>query len=287
MISLPGNFSNSFKTFYSNVASVRPNTTLWGTSITPGNNVMGTATSLGITCTTECYGILVCINGGASQNTVRNMLININMDPAGGTAYTTILLPYLIGSCAAPLGFGTGGIWYYFPIYIPAGATLAAQAQVNNATVGTVGVACWTFSNPTHPESLRYGYKCEAIGVVTASSQGTAVTPGTTSDGTWTSLGTSTQQNIWWQLGFSIANGTITSLVYAAELSADNSATKPRILINDVIVGTSTTEQITYNSATAAMICSDSIALGTSIYGRIQCSGTAVTGITMIAYGVA
>jgi hypothetical protein len=273
-----------FRTVYSNVLTTRP-TAAFGTSIAPGNNTMGTATALTLTATQACYAILVNINSGATSTAVRNMLVDIMYDAAGGTSYTTNLLPYLIGGCASPYNIFSGGIWYYFPIYIPSGATLAARAQVNNATVGTVRVAAWIFADPMHPAMMKYGQRCEAIGTVAASSQGTTITTvGTTSEGTWQSLGASTNQNFWWQCGMSINNGTITALMHHMDIAADNNAL-PKMLIQDILVNSSSTEQVSFACDGIAQN-TGTIAAGTTIYGRAQCSGTVITGISMIAYGV-
>lgn len=286
MISAP--LGNSFRTTYSNITGLRPSVTNWGTSITPGNNTKGTATGLGVTCTKACYGILVGFMNSTSSGNVRNGIADIVMDPAGGTTYTTTLLPNLISGPAGFIGGASpGGFWYYFPIYIPADATLACQASVNNATVGTVACAVVAFADPVHPENLLYGHRCEAIGAVTASSQGTSVTPGTTSDGTWTSLGSSTQNNLYFTAGVTINNGTITAMHYTADLSADNDTTTPHFLARDISVNCTSLEQMSFNALGAGVGHShEPVVSGTTIYGRMQASGTAVTGITMIAYGV-
>jgi len=285
MLLIPGAAVNSFETVYSNVKAVRPSTTAWGTNITPGSNVVGTTTSLGVTATKACYAVSVLISNSATSGSIRNSLTNIMMDPAGGTTYTTNLIPNLMSGCAGPLGGASpGAIWYYFPLYVPAGATIAANAQANT-TLTAFPVAIWLFTDPTHPEAMHYGTKVEAIGAVTASSQGTAVTAGTTSDGAWTSLGNSTQVNFWWQQGFQISNGSITAMVYSQEISADNNATTPKTLSDDLIINTTSLEQMGYTNPTTYQRAFTAVASGTTIYARVQCSGTALTG-TAIAYGL-
>ena len=284
-LQIPGNAGCNFRTVYSNVTAVRPSTTAWGTNVTPGNNTKGTAVSLGVTATDACYAVAVSFSNSSTSGAIRNSLTSIMMDPAGGTTYTTELLPNLMSGCAGPYGGASPGqIFYYFPIYVPAGATLAAQAQANT-TLTAFPVAIWLFSDPTNPESLVYGHRCEAIGAVTASSQGTASTAGTTSDGAWTSLGSSTQQNFWWQQGFQISNGTITALVYSAQLSADNNATTPKIITDDLIINTTSLEQIGYSNQSTFNRNMAPVASGTTIYTRTQASGTSVAHTT-IAYGV-
>ena len=53
------------------------------------------------------------------------------------------------------------------------------------------------FGKPTRPELLRVGTKVQTYGAVTASTSGTAITPGTNAMGAYTaSLGTSIQSTL-------------------------------------------------------------------------------------------
>lgn len=265
-----------------NLVGVRPAGTAQGVIITPGNNTYGSYTEVvsDTLITQDCYGILINFNSGATSAAIRNMLVTIGIDPSGGTSYSD-WINHLIASCCPPMGTGTSGIWYYFPIYIKAGTAIAAKASVNNATVGTVRCNIWVFGAPSDPHNLVYGQGVETIGAVTASSQGTAVTPGTTSEGTWASLGTTSRNCFAWQSGFSINNATITALAYFFDIAADNNAA-PNILQIDNIAWGTTAEQVSYRQGVAYK----EVAAGATIYGRAQCSGTPVSGCTMIAYGV-
>lgn len=282
---VPFEGSSNFRTYYSNV-NIRPvYQAAFGTSVTPGiNNTMGSWTSLSLTATNACYGVKININNSAASNNARNLLVDIGIDPAGGTNYS-VLLPYLSGCSAAPYGLNGGGHWYYFPIYIPAGSTVAARAQVNNATASTVSIAAWLFADPRYPEAIKYGHRCEAIGVATASSGGTAVTAGTTAEGSWTSLGNSTQNNFWWQVGFAINDSSMGGVAYACDLAADNNATTPKLLIVDAYYNNTSTEQL---AGWPQLWPQNGTPVGSSItiYGRCQCSGTADSALSMIAYGV-
>lgn len=273
----------AFKTIYSNVYTTRP-ATAWGTSLTPGQNSYPAYASLSTTATKECFGMMINIGSGASSTNNRDIIVKIGMDPAGGSSYADFI-SHLLGSASAPYGTLGGGHWYYFPVYVPSGATFAGTASVNNATVGTVRVALWLFADPVNPDGLKYGHRVETIGATTASSSGTAVTSGTASEGSWTSLGTSANTNFYWELGVGCNDGTMSALIYHAELSADNNATRPKILIPDVVIEASSTEQFSKNLQ-PALFTGDEVVAGATIYGRLQCSGTADSSLSMIAYGV-
>jgi hypothetical protein len=128
------------------------------------------------------------------------------------------------------------------------------------------------------------GSKVIAYGISTGTSTGTAVTPGTTSEGTWTSLGTiATGDNPWfWQYGVGINQGTITAVGYTGDLGIGDAS-------NKAIVG----EDRVWQGTTGEQWYDDGYGIhhyqakeGDIVYGRLQCSGTAVSGISMAAYGV-
>lgn len=260
----------------------RPSTT-FGTSVTPAQNAFGSWTQLlsGATVAEDVFGVMIQINNGATATAARDILVDIGVDPAGGSSYSTVI-PYLIGSSAGQNGFG--GIWYYFPIWIRAGSSIAARAAVNNATVGTVRVYIKVFGRPRNPESIKVGTYVDAHGITTATSNGTAITAGTTSEGSWTTLNASISRPAWWwQMGFGINNGTITALVWSMDLGIGDGSNKA-IVIEDLIAFTDTSERINY--ANPAMGCEFDAPAGSGVYGRLQCSGSVVTGLSVAAWSV-
>lgn len=258
----------------------------YGTIVTPGNNTMGAWAQLiaGASVTDDVFGILININSNAVSAAARDSLVDIGYDPSGGTSYT-LIIPYLVATCAAPYNIGTGGVWYYFPLFIPAGSTLAARGSVNNATVGTMRVFANLFCRPRHPESTRVGAYVKAYGAVPASSRGTTVVAGTTAEGAWTLLGATaaTEEIWWWQLGIGVNDATMTANAHHCDLGAGN-GTNNQILIQDQNITFTAAEQS--NNSPLTIGCVTNIASGTNIYGRIQCSGTADTGLSMIAHGL-
>jgi hypothetical protein len=181
----------------SNVSGVRP-TSDFGTDITPGtSNSFGSYTSIlsGGSITQDCTGIYICINNTFVSGQARDLLVTIGKDDTGGTSYTAF-----INNLCAPSACNyleqVGGIWYYFPVKIKNGTQLAAKASVNNGTASTVAVAVYLVGGESTPTNYPSGQFTETIGANTAASTGTSVTVGTTSMGSWTSIGT-TQSNLW------------------------------------------------------------------------------------------
>ena len=99
--------------------STRP-AAAYGSVITPGLNTMGSWVQLltGAQMANDAYGILININNSSTSATTRNILLDVGVDNAGGTSYT-VKIPYLMGGHASPYNIGSGGIWYYFPLFIP------------------------------------------------------------------------------------------------------------------------------------------------------------------------
>lgn len=276
--------ANDYKWKLSSQQGVRP-AAAYGHTITPGNNVMGTYVQLisGASLTDDVYFVVVNINSNAVSAAIRDALVDIGVDPAGGTSYT-VKIPYLMGSSAAPYNVSHGGQWYGFPLRIQAGSSIAARAQVNNATVGTMRVLVWVYGQPRRPETTRTGTFVRSFGEVTATSRGTLVTPGTTAEGAWTQLGVATTEPMWWwQLGYGTADTTMTAAVQHADLGAGSAAAKKVIMEDQQIIITAA-EQISNPPFTLGS--QEQVATGDIIYGRLQSSAAADTSVSMMAYGL-
>ncbi len=267
----------------SNVASTRP-AAGYGASLTPGNNSKGSYVSLISSATNDVYGVLININSGATSAAGRDIIVDIGVDPAGGTSYT-VLIPDLLGSCASTYGLG-GGISYYFPIWIKAGSQIAARASVNNATVGTVRVVATVFGKPRDPNRVKVGTYCTAFGITAASSQGTGVTSGTSSEGSWTVLSAATSKpHWWWQLGMGCNDSTMTSaLLYGADLSFGDASNKIITVSDRLFHVVSAAEALA--SQLVMIGCERYAKSGLAVYGRLQCSGTADSALSLAGYAV-
>lgn len=256
-----------------------------GSSVAPGNNTKGSWSELlaAGSVTSDIWLLHINFHAVSASGAARDCIADIGVDPAGGTSYT-VLVPDLL-CLAGTISMNTGfGIDYLFPIRINSGSSVAVRFSVNNATVGTA--RCWIrgYGKPEHPEITRFGTKVEAIGITAASSSGTAVTPGTTSEGSWTSLGTVTRQAWWWQLGVGINDSTMTdSLIYGCDLSAGGSG-GDIMIIEDQIAGSTAGEGFSFRAPIGTG--AKTINGGSTIYGRMQCSGTPDSNLSLAAYAL-
>lgn len=251
-----------------------------GQSVTPGNNTKGSYTQLFSAIANQAWGIQILFNNNSASGGARDCIVDIGVDEAGGTSYS-VVIPDLI--CTGAVAVDKGGIAYYFPLKIKSGSTIAARASVNNGTVGTI--RCWAilYGLPKRPESCRTGSYVTAYGVVSATSKGTDVTSGTTSEGAWTNLGTTSAPHWWWQQGMGLNNSDTGARVYALDLGIGDGSNKD-VVIQDQTWGSDTSERLVNTSPLGG--CEHDTPSGTDVYGRIQCSGTPDTGLSMIAYGL-
>ena len=272
-----------FKWWASNGAA-RPAAT-YGTAITPGTApTMGSWTQLlsGAAVVNDVYGVLICINSFSSSATTRNVHIDIGVDNAGGTNYVT-KIPYLLGGHAAPYNVGSGGCWYYFPLYIPAGSSIAARGAGNVTTAGYVYIT--VFGQPRRPDAVRVGSKVYSFGQTTASATGTTVTPGTTADGTAVQVGSATTEPLWWwQVGYTCVDTTMSLATVHCDVLAGTTTGNAKILLADSPVIVTAAEQISNLPTTVG--CAAAVATGQNIYVRCQSSATADSAISMMAWGL-
>lgn len=263
-------------------ASGRPATNM-GTSITPSgtaNTFTGYSTLLsGASVTEEVWGILINFNSFATSAAAKNAIATIGTDPAGGTSFTDIILN-LLCTGASPYNVGSGGVWYYFPLFIPAGSSIGCKVSLNSTSTTAVRAWCTLFGKPTHPETTRRGTFVETIGATPASSSGTAITPGGASEGSWTSLGATSRPTWWHQLGWGANNSAFNAVATHWDLAADSAGAK--MLIQDMNVCTTTSEQTNNQALTAG--CVANVDGGTTLYARGQCSGAVITNQSVAAY---
>lgn len=229
----------------------------------------------------HCYLINVVAGELGANTFAKDALLDIGIDPAGGTSYT-VLIPDLLVSCAAPVQ--SGGVGYLFPLFIPAGASVAARVSINAATAETVRVVINVFGKPSRPDLIAFGTYVTAFGITAASSSGTAITPGTSAaEGSYVSLGAPTKPHWWWQVGCGINNAAMTALMYQQDLAAGD-ATNKDIIIRNSLISTTVTEIIVHPADFIG--CARSLGSGSTLYVRSSCSGTPATGFSAAAYGL-
>lgn len=252
-----------------------------GVTITPANGSKGNYSQLasGANLTQDVWGMWLQVNGGATSTAARPIRLDIGIDPAGGTSYTRVLIPdILCGASASPVA--GGGYFYFFPVWIKSGQSVGARAQ--GIETATFRVVAKFYGRPTRPDLACSGQWVETVGTPSGA-DGVAITPGTSSEGAWTSVGTSTRQCWWWQISGQINNGTITALSYFLDLAYGTAGAKVVIQENIPFFATGTTEQLClYNGEDGTC----DVPAGSTIYARVHCSGTPVSGFTVLAHGV-
>lgn len=124
--------------------------------------------------------ISILLHGMATSAASTDGLVNIYVG-AGGSE--VLFIPNLLAGWSGVLVTG-GGRLYGFPLRIPRGTRLSANLR---ALLASDTVECII---ELYDLNQWAGGGVECLGAVTASSRGTDVTPGTTSDGTFTAIGT-------------------------------------------------------------------------------------------------
>jgi hypothetical protein len=262
----------------------------WGTQITPGNNAYPAyaAVMAGALVTADAHGILININSNSTSTAARDAIVTIGIDPAGGSSYSDFISHLLCSDAGAysTAQAGAGGVWYYFPVRVPSGASLAAKASVNNATVGSLRVAI-TLYRATRPDAIYVGSFVETFGAVTASSCGTSVTPSTTAaptvaGGTLVSVGTVTTPIRYWEVGMGVNDADTTVNTHHLRVAVGD-ASNQKLAIRDAPVFLNAAESLGKAVAGAYR----SAATGDIVYVGNQVGPAASDAlISMIAYGV-
>lgn len=282
---------NRFTAVYSNCLTTRPGTS-YGAALTPGNNTFPAfADLMGGVTPYDTYWLDIIVHGVGVAATEKDALLTIGFDYAGGTTYTDNSIDHLLVSCASNASnTGVMGARYSFPLYIPAGTRVGGTMSVNNSTVGSARVAIKMHGKPTRPESVRAGSYVDTFGAVTASSRGTLVTPGTTSDGTWTLLKSGVDRPYWWwELGFGVNDTTLTGgNTYAADIGVGTSTSNVDVIMLDMLFCVVNTSEMIGHSLLASheYVASIPQDAGLNVYGRLQCSGTSDSSTSLAVYAL-
>jgi hypothetical protein len=275
--------SNSFNYYVTNAGapSLTPGTSVAGNATA---NVEGAWTQLVAATAADIYWFSIAVTGGAAALTYRSVWLDIGVDNAGGSSYTAII-NNLLASESSTSSLAGGGLVFYFPMFIKAGSTIAARVQTNTASTAS-RVVFEGFGRPNMPHLVQAGTFSETIGNGTAPSA-TAFTPGNSgANGAWASLGTTTNDLFWVQLGVQCSNVTITALAYNFDVAYGN-GTDMVMLIEDYRIICTTTESIgQFANLGATARCQTPIPTGSTLYVRGSCSGTAVTGWQASVVGV-
>lgn len=238
-----------------------------GTAVTPVVGSKGAWAQAIASLSGDTYGLMITIHNSATSAANRTYAVDIGVGAAGSEV---VIIPDLIGSSAAAYGSVGGGHHYYFPIFIPAGSRVAVRAQ--GSVVTAIRVNVQAYQQPANPAMVRTCSSVEEIGLTGV--VGTALTVGTTAEGAWTLVGTTTQDNWWWQLGVQVAVATVAFNSQLAEFDiAVGDGTNFRVISEHWAWTTTTAEDS--NRFLKVMGCEAYVPSGSSIYVRGQTSGTA------------
>lgn len=255
----------------------------FGDAVTPAQNAYGAWQQLfsGAQITDTAYEVAVNINDVAGGGgTSREGLVTIGIDLAGGSNYSPFI-EHLVAGQATQYD-DPCGVWYVFPVLVPAGASLAARASVSTVDVTAVRVRAVLSCQPTRPDLIRCGTFVRTFGANPAGSNGTAITAGTASEGAWTQIGSALAEELWfWEWGMSFTDAALSAGVYHVDVAVGDSGTK-RIAVQNAFLGSQTTESLTKGPRQGG--ARKAIA-GEFAYARAQAlNGN--SGVTMALYGV-
>jgi hypothetical protein len=257
-----------------------------GTSVTPGAaNAEGSWTQIASSANiaSDCYWLYLQVHAGATSGQAKNQLLDIGIDPAGGTSYTAFLSNLQIG--ASPALSVAGAREFVFPIFIKAGSSVAVRIQGSNATAGTVRVAARFYGQPTRPEAVPVGTIAQTFGTITNSS-GQSITPGNAADGSWVDLGATTTPLWWFQVGYGVDNATITAEYTYIEVAWGDGSNK--VTMFKVMHGGTTGETCGLAAQTQMLACAayNPVPAGVNIYARARCNNAPDTGYHITVVGI-
>lgn len=175
----------------------------YGVAMTAGtSSADGSVTEIVPALAHDCEYLWLGIQGFAISGSASSALLDIMIDPAGGTSWSELISDLVVGGASAmswalvstsvalglPLGF-------HFPLWIRAGASIGARARFAGASAPTNSrVMAIVAGGNKNPASWWCGQKVETVGTLdAANSRGQVVSPGGSGAfGSWTNLGSTT-----------------------------------------------------------------------------------------------
>lgn len=130
----------------------------------------------------DCEYLMLSVAGVSTSGLAMGALMDLLVDPAGGTSWSTLISDLLVGGRGSA-AFNSGPVSpaaYHFPLWIPAGATLGARIRrQHGSTPPTARVAALAMGGNRNPASWWCGQKVESVATFNAvASVGQVHTPG-------------------------------------------------------------------------------------------------------------
>ena len=187
-----------------NITAADRNGTTITTSGTAHTKGAYSAGQLIATADQDTYGLTVVVDDVAVANTNTRYLLDIGVGASGSER---TLIENLNVGFAGGAGTDDRPKSWFFPVFIPQGERLSARGQALAVSdIAEVGVYL-------HQSAAGYGMEVptlwEGLGISTAASQGTNVTPASGSFGSWTTiLDPITKDYKWWHVGYGASTDT-------------------------------------------------------------------------------
>lgn len=252
-----------------------------GGAVTPGNGSKGAWLQMAPATYSpkDVIGLMIFVGSGSTAATSRPTILDIGVDPAGGTSYTTLISNIQVGGAIA---YYVGAQRFFFPISVKGGSAIAFRAQSTVTT--SIRVAACIFMSPSSPVMTWTGAYSETIGYTTGS-LGTTFVPGNAAKGSWVSLGTTTKNLKYFQLSMHCNNTVVPDTLVYADLAYGDGTNFTTILHNVVIAQHVTSEQF-HTQLLPTEACFRDVPAGSTLYVRGACDQSPVTGWHAIAIGI-
>lgn len=230
----------AFSRWQTNISGARPAATLGATITGSGStNTKGSWASLIDPLAFDVYRLHVIVNDVWTSAAAIRALLDIGIGPSGGGSEVVVIPDLLVGG-AGDIDGQNRAVAFDFPIYLPAGQRLSARLAGSVASE-TAQVTAIAYGAPTGP--CWAGAAVEALGISAGSSAGVAVTSGTTSEGSWVTVGTTSFDWAGFAVGMqNDTDTTNTSEVYSIDIGLGS--TPDVILVEDIIAGSINTEEV-------------------------------------------
>jgi hypothetical protein len=263
-----------------------------GVAITGGNsNADGTAVAIigtALTHDVELLEVIILCSTATAQSAVdTSMILDLLVDKAGGTSWDTTNL-FIEGLFAGYLGASAGTTFasrrWKFPVWLPAGTTIAGRARSTVASGNTAFlVQLIARGGVNRPEQWWCGQLVDAIGINRAASGGTTVAPSASANtyGSWTSIGSATARRYGALLPSScIIGAAVTGPNRQFQIGNDSTQRGP------TFSATETATESATDSLEDSLVYAD-IPEGTQLQARVRSGSASGSSDQFIIHGVA
>jgi len=248
----------------------------WGTLLTASatpHALSATRTTLIASTKSDSSLLVVTVTDIATAATVTDVLLNLYI----GAAASEVLFVDSLYCAAANSNLVGGQIVYAIPVRIARGTRISGTIRALIASE-TASVSIQLFESNGFDGA---GVGVETVGAVTASSRGTAVTPGTTAEGTFTAIGTTVRS---FKYVYAVALGNVDTTMTQGQLGLDLGISTTLIpgLENFGAISDANERSNMVN----ALFRKTNIAAGTALTARLQSHTTDAEAKYVCIYGV-